>query len=219
MRTILKSILLFLVVFSTGTVLAQDEDVKSNDFNPWQFRLRGIVITPDESANIEAIGGTADISSTFVPELDITYFFSERFAAELILATNNHDVAAVGTAAGDVDLGDVWLLPPTLTFQYHHTDWGKFKPYVGAGINYTIFYGEDEGPVADDVSYDNAFGFALQLGFDIKIDDNWFINADLKKLFLNTDVTVNTTTALGATVNADVDIDPWIFGIGIGYKL
>ncbi len=194
------------------------QDAPTADFSTWQFRLRGIVVTPDESADIEAIGGDASISTAFVPEFDITYFFDENWSAELILATTKHDVEAVGTAAGDIDLGSVWLLPPTLTGQYHFTG-GDFVPYLGAGVNLTLFYGVDEGPVADDVEYDTAVGFALQGGFDFMLNDKWFLNLDVKKLFLNTTATVDATTALGATVDADVDINPWIIGFGVGVKL
>ncbi|WP_431121921.1 OmpW/AlkL family protein [Flagellimonas flava] len=195
------------------------QDVPSNDdTSKWQFRLRGIVVTPDESADIETIGGDASISTAVVPEFDISYFFNENWSLELILATTKHDVEAVGTAAGDLDLGHVWLLPPTLTGQYHFTG-GDFVPYVGAGLNLTLFYGVDEGPVADDVDYDTSIGYALQGGFDYMLNDKWFLNLDVKKLFLNTDATVNATTALGATVGADVDINPWIIGFGVGVKL
>lgn len=198
---------------------AQEKDMDdSKNFSKWQIRVRGLVVTPDESATIQAIGGDVDISTTFVPEVDITYFFTENWAAELILATTKHDVKAVSTAAGDIDLGHVWLLPPTLTVQYHFTG-GTLVPYLGTGINYTIFYGVDEGPVANDVDYDSSFGFAFQGGVDISLDENWFLNADVKKVFLTTDATINATSALGATVGADVDINPWIFGFGIGRKL
>ncbi len=197
---------------------AQEAPSTDSDYSKWQIRLRGIVVSPDEGASIETIGGDADISTTFVPELDFTYFFTENWAAELILATTKHDVEAVGTTAGDIDLGEVWLLPPTLTGQYHFTG-GDLVPYLGAGVNLTLFYGVDEGPVADDVDYDTALGFALQGGFDFMLNDTWFLNVDIKKLFLNTDATVNATSALGATVTADVDINPWIFGFGVGVKL
>ncbi|WP_411030389.1 OmpW/AlkL family protein [Spongiimicrobium sp. 3-5] len=216
MKKVLVILLVVLVVpFTMHSQNTGSDD--SNDFSRWQIRLRGVAVSPDESATIQTIGGDVDISTAFVPELDFTYFFTENWAAELILATTNHDVEAVSTSAGNIDLGDVWLLPPTLTVQYHFTG-GKLKPYLGAGINYTIFYGVDEGPAADDVEYDNSVGFALQGGLDFNLDDNWFLNVDLKKLFLQTDVTVNATTALGATVGADVDINPWLFGFGVGYR-
>ena len=183
----------------------------------WQARFRVIAVAPDASAEIEAIGGDVDISIAVVPELDFTYYFTENIAAELILGTAKHSVSAVETALGDVDLGDIWLLPPTLTFQYHFTG-GDFKPYVGAGLNYTIFYGGDKGPAPDEVSYENAVGYAGQVGFDYYLNDKWFINLDVKKLFLSTDVTVDATTAAGAVVGAEVDINPWIIGLGVGTR-
>ena len=126
----------------------QAQEIDRTLDNPWQFRLRGVVVSPDEKASIETIGGDADISTTVIPELDITYFFNKNWSLELILGTTEHDVEAIGTAAGNIDLGSVWLLPPTLTLQYHLTSLGNFKPYVGAGLNYTIFYGVEEGSVA-----------------------------------------------------------------------
>ena len=210
---------LFICMIIPFGVMGQEKDsTNSNDFSKWQFRLRAVVVAPDESATIEAIGGDVDISTTVIPELDITYFFTKNIAAELILGTTKHDVKAVGTAVGDIDLGSVWLLPPTLTAQYHFII-DDFKPYLGAGINYTIFYNSDEGPVANEVSYDNSVGFTLQAGMDYNITEKWFLNVDVKKLFLNTDATVNATTALGATVGADVDINPWLIGLGFGYRL
>lgn len=189
----------------SGSVAAQD------DKSPWLVRLRLIDVVPEESSSM-SIGGEAEVSSTIVPELDITYFWTDNFATELILATSPHDVVAVGTAIGDVDLGDAWVLPPTLLAQYHFNPEGKFRPYIGAGINYTIFHSEDYDTV-DDISYDNGFGYAFQVGADIGINDNWAFNLDVKKLFLNTDVSIN-----GGSVTADVDLDPWVFGAGFAYR-
>lgn len=210
MRTFLATLL---TLFALSPVLAQDAPAASK----WQARLRGLAVVPAESADIQAIGGDVEISTAVVPELDFTYFFTDNIAAELILGTAKHDVKAVATAAGDIDLGSVWLLPPTLTLQYHFTGL-PVKPYLGTGINYTIFYGIDEGPVADAVQYDNAVGFALQGGFDYPLNDKWFLNLDVKKIFLSTDATVFANTALGAVVGADVKINPWLIGLGVGMK-
>jgi outer membrane protein len=207
---------LFLIAFAFN-VNAQ-EDTKKDDFNKWQVRLRLITIAPNESATIETIGGDIDISTAVVPELDFTYFFTKNWSAELILATARHDVKAVSTAAGDIELGNVWLLPPTLTLQYHFLTEDGFRPYLGAGLNYTIFYGADEGPTADDVSYDNSVAFAFQAGLDYDLNEKWFLNVDAKYLTLSTDATVDATTALGATVGADVDINPLVIGVGIGMR-
>lgn len=209
-----KILLILFVVLTANSQLKAQED--QTDYN-WQVRLRGIVVVPNESATIEAIGGDVSISTAFVPELDFTYFFNKNLAVELILGTARHDVKAESTAVGDIDLGEVWLLPPTLTLQYHlNTE--TVRPYIGAGLNYTLFYGIDEGPVADEVEYDSALGFAFQLGFDFDINERWFVNIDAKYILLNTDVTVDATSALGATVGADVDINPFIAGFGLGYK-
>ena len=166
------------------------------------------------------IGGDVDIDTSVVPEFDISYFFTDNIAAELILGVTPHDVMAVDTAVGDLDLGDVTLLPPTLTLQYHFNPEGQVRPYLGAGVNYTIFFNDDlpSGTILDGIDYDPSFGLALQAGVDYAINERWFLNFDVKKVWINTDVTVDFTTALGATVDADVDINPWVIGVGAGYK-
>ena len=205
-------------------VNAQDnetkEESKSNEFKRWQVRLRAVGVAPDESAKIGIIGGDVAISNALIPELDFTYFFTEHFAAELILGTAKHDVQAINTLAGDVNLGSVWLLPPTLTAQYHFytSDQKVFKPYIGAGVNYTLFYNVKSGDVAG-VEYDNALGYAAQVGFDLMLDDTFFINFDAKRLFLSTDVTVDASNlAPGLSIPAEVDINPWLIGVGVGMK-
>ena len=216
--------LMAMSLMTVNFVNAQDnetkEESKSNEFKRWQVRLRAVGVAPDESAKIGIIDGDVAISNALIPELDFTYFFTEHFAAELILGTAKHDVKAINTLAGDVDLGSVWLLPPTLTAQYHFytSDQKVFKPYIGAGINYTLFYNVKSGDVAG-VEYDNAIGYAAQLGFDLMLDDKFFINFDAKRLFLSTDVTVDASNlAPGLSIPAEVDINPWLIGVGVGMK-
>jgi outer membrane protein len=216
--------LMAMSLMTVNFVNAQDketkEESKSNEFKRWQVRLRAVGVAPDESATIGVIGGDVAISNALIPELDFTYFFTEHFAAELILGTAKHDVQAINTAAGNVDLGSVYLLPPTLTAQYHFytSDKKIFKPYIGAGVNYTLFYNVESGAVAD-VEYDNAIGYAAQLGFDLMLDEKFFINVDAKRLFLSTDVTVDASNlAPGLSIPAEVDINPWLFGVGVGMK-
>lgn len=218
---------LLISIFCAGSTTAQDDSGKTTDFNHWMVRFRGVGVLPNESADISTIGGDVSISNTFIPELDFTYFFTKNIAAELILGTSKHDVnttesdisAIGGPTSTDVDLGSVRLLPPTLTLQYHfYTLDGLFKPYIGAGVNYTIFYDVKPGNTVQDVEYDNSVGFALQLGFDIKINDRFYINADAKQIFLNTDVTVNANNlAPGLSIPASVDINPLLLGVGVGY--
>lgn len=185
--------------------------------SPWLVRLRGIGVLPSESSStISKIGGkVTKISDQVVPELDFSYFFTPHIAAELILATSRHSVAASHTSLGHVNLGKVSVLPPTLTAQYHFDLGSQFKPYVGAGLNYTHFYNVNSGPVASSIHYGSSFGPALQLGTDFAINDNWVINADVKKIWIKSNVKVYTSTA---QLRTSAHIDPWVVGIGVGYR-
>ncbi|MFD0792531.1 OmpW family protein [Mucilaginibacter litoreus] len=219
---------LSVILFSSLSVLAQHK-------NEWDIRLRAAAVVPQESGTAGVIGGKPSLSNSFIPELDFTYFFADNFSAELILGTTKHkvstkasDLSAIGaSSSADVNLGKVWLLPPTLTLQYH-LPVGNFKPYVGAGVNYTIFYNADEGPVVKGIDYKNKFSFAAQLGFDYDISKTIFINADVKKLFLRTDVVVDASNLTPAgnpslspvlqNIPAHVKIDPWIIAVGVGKR-
>ena len=182
----------------------------------WQVRLRGVSVQPYEKSTVGGEDSDVNISNAFIPELDFTYFFNKNFAAELILGTSKHDVK-VGN--DEVSLGSVRLLPPTVTLQYHFYPTKSLKPYVGAGLNYTIFYSVDEGSVVKGLDYDNAVGFALQGGLDYMLNDKYFLNFDIKKLFLKTDVNVDATNlASGLKIPAEVNIDPLLIGFGVGMK-
>jgi outer membrane protein len=205
-----------LLALGMGSASAQDAGALPGKYaGDFMIRLRGIGVIPADNADIDPIGGDTELSNTGMPEVDFTYFVTDNIAFELIAATTHHEVSARNTSAGDVDLGDVWLLPPTLLVQYHFLTKERFSPYVGAGINYTIFYGVDEAKksIAEDVDYENSVGWALQIGVDYRLDENWYVNADVKRLFLDSDVSINN-----GGVKADVNVDPWIFGMGIGYK-
>lgn len=183
------------------------------DGHSWLVRGRALAVVPDESANISAIGGDVSISTTIVPEVDISYFFNRHIAAELILATTPHSVTAKNTSLGSIDLGDVTLLPPTLTLQYHFYPTEKIKPYVGAGVNYTYFYDAEHGSAINNISYDDSIGGALQAGVDYMLDDHWLLNFDVKKIWISPDVSINS-----GAIRANVDINPWVIGAGVGYR-
>ncbi len=183
-------------------------DALADHDSPWMVRARAIGVLPQEDAEVMPIGGNVEIDDSLVPELDVTYFFDENWAAELVLAVTPHEAKHKPT---NLDLGDVWLLPPTLTLQYHFApDDDTIRPYLGAGVNYTVFFNVDDGPLT--VNYSNEFGFALQAGFDIPLENGWSINADVKKIFLSTDVSVV------GVARAEVEINPWIVGLGVGYR-
>lgn len=175
-------------------------------------------VLPNESADT-SIGGDVDISDEWAPSLQLEYFFTDHVSMELLCCVATHDVAAVNTIAGNVDLGEVTHFPPTLTLKYRWTGIGAFEPYVGAGVNYTAFIDDETppsppGPI-NSIDYDESVGGALQVGFDYRLDEHWAVNVDVRRIWINTDVSIDTD--LGP-VTADVDIDPWVVSTSIGYR-
>ncbi len=188
-----------------GAALAMALPVQA-DQGDWLARARLLQIRPSVSSTI----GTLDVSNEVTPEVDFSYFFTENIAAELILATQRHTVKNAG-----VDLGKVSHLPPTLTLQYHFMPKETFRPYVGAGLNYTRFYNTSLALGATPLTVDNnSWGGAVQAGFDVALDKKWFLNFDIKKIWIKTDVKNGTT---GAFVS-QLKIDPVVVGVGVGLK-
>ena len=183
--------------------------------SPWQIRLRGLGVVTEDEGHVDGVAGSdLSYSDTVIPELDISYFFTDNIAAELILGTTYANVNGEGSIAGLGRVGKTWLLPPTLTLQYHFTDFGKFKPYVGAGATYAIFYNQD-GDAASDLDIENTFGAALQVGFDYMVDDHWGWNVDVKKIFLEPDFDV---VVGGSKLSGKAKLNPWLIGTGVTYR-
>ncbi|MEQ1547422.1 MAG: OmpW family outer membrane protein, partial [Chakrabartia sp.] len=158
------------------------------------------------------------------PEIDITHMVTDNIGFELIAATTKHRASGTtGTTGGIGKLASTWVLPPTLTLQYHLAPEGKLRPYVGAGLNYTIFYSENasKGLVAavgpTRVKMKNSFGWAAQAGIDIPLNEKTFLNFDIKYIDMDTTARL-TTTAIG-TQRVKVSLDPIVVGIGIGFKI
>jgi outer membrane protein len=170
-----------------------------------QLMVRGrlLNIMPQESSSPLNLG----VSNEITPELDLSWFFTPNIAVELILATQRHTVTNSGA-----NVGTVRHLPPTLLLQYHFNPTSNFKPYVGVGVNYTRFYDVDlaNGALTVDRS---STGGAIQAGVDYRLSGNWYLNVDVKKIWIDTDV----KTAAGAFVSS-LKIDPVVVGVGIGYK-
>jgi len=177
----------------------------------WLLRVRAIAVLPEVSATIKPIGGNVKVNDSVVPEVDATYFFTDNWSVEVIAGTTRH--SSLHTPSG-TKLGSVWLLPPTATAQYHFNPEGGIRPYLGAGVNYTVFYNAS-APAGLNVKYQNQFGWALQGGVDIPVGDGrYLLNLDLKKLFLSTNVNINS-----GLIRANVDLNPWIAGVGVGFKI
>ena len=199
-----------LAALATPAMAGSDVDVFAKE--RWQFRLRGIGVMPDSGGHT-SINGSPDANDAIVPEFDITYFFTDHVAAELILATSPHDLDLKNSDAGDLDLGKTMILPPTLTLQYHFTPDETFSPYVGAGVNYTLRYAEEDGADTNTLEADGSFGYALQAGFDYWMNDNWGLNLDVKKVWVDVDASINS-----GAITGEVDLDPWIVGAGVSYR-
>jgi outer membrane protein len=189
----------------------------------WEVRLRGISINPNDSSDtISGLGSKVAVDSAFVPELDFVYRFQRHFGLELILATARHDLEATGGLLPGYNLGSVRILPPTLTFQYYFTPNEKFEPYVGVGVNWTQFSSYDlptglASLGVRSLEFSDSFNAAAQVGMDVKFDKHWLFNVDVKYIWLDTDVGIKLVTG-GTLDTINVKINPWVFGIGVGYK-
>ena len=192
-----------------------EEAAVAKAMSPWQVRVRALGVITNDSGSLNGVDGSdLSASDSVVPELDISYYFTDNIAAELILGTTYADVFGEGSIAGLGKVGKTWLLPPTLTLQYHFTDFGAFKPYVGAGVNYTIFYNQS-GKAVDSLDVKDTFGVALQAGFDYMLDEHWGVNFDVKKLLLEADY---KATSGGTTLGGKAKLDPWLIGAGVTYR-
>ena len=203
-----------LALLTAGAASADAPGFQAGDI---LLRARVLDVAPDVGSSVSVVQGDVHASNNVVPEVDVSYFFTPNLSAELIAAVTYHTVKDVNSAAGNLPLGSVRLLPPTLTAQWHFLPQATINPYVGAGINYTFFYGVHGSslPIIYSTHYSDNVGAALQAGADIHLTGNWYANIDVKKLFLHTDVTLGT--AVGQ-VKAKVDLDPWLVGAGIAYK-
>lgn len=168
------------------------------------IRVRAVNLT---SANTDSTGLGLSVNNKVIPEVDISYFFNKNVAAELILTVpQEHDLASNGTKIGTVE-----HLPPTLLLQYHFDSNAGFKPYVGAGINYTRFTRTDIlGGVA--TLDKDSWGGAVQVGVDVPLGGGMYFNVDLKKVFIKSNVNV------GGNSVGTFQVDPVLFGVGLGWR-
>lgn len=189
-----------------ATVPAQAQETPQGD---WLVRLRAARLSP---ANHDSTGLDLSINDKTIPDLDISYFFTPNWAAELVLTVPQKQEIR----AGGSNIGSLKHLPPTLTGQYHFTGLGAFKPYLGAGVNYTRFSSVDFNPAvaaALQPGIDkSSVGLALQAGVDYAIGRNLVLNFDVKKLQIRTDV-MSAGNRIGT-----LKVDPWLVGVGLGWR-
>jgi outer membrane protein len=219
MRRTLFATCLFGALALSGAASAQtagDDALVGKAAGTFMIRGRAIGVIPEDNGSSTSIGGHVSTTAQPAPEVDVSYFLTDNLALELIAASTRHSIKATGTAVGDVDVGSAWVLPPTLTLQYHLFPHERFSPYVGVGLNASFFYATSaSGPVVKNFSLDNNVGEAVQIGFDYNVTGHWFANFDVKQIFLNTTAHINTV--LGP-VTAKTSLDPLVIGAGVGYR-
>ena len=174
------------------------------------------------------LGGKATMNSNTQLGLNFAYMLSNNIGIELLAASPfEHDVNLKGTSLGAANgkLGTLKHLPPTLSLVYYPLDHkSAFQPYVGAGINYTWIYDEKLSNEAQANGFSNfkaknSWGMAFQVGADYMITDNIMLNAQMRYIDINTRATVeNDAVAPGTRARVNVDVDPFVYMVGLGYK-
>jgi outer membrane protein len=184
--------------------------------SPWSARLRATYLqTADKSDAFSALGlnfasGAVSVSDRLIPEIDLGYAFTDVFSAELVLTIpQKHSVSLAGAGR----LGTFQHLPPTLLFEYRANPGGGFRPYVGAGVNYTFIFSDKLAVAGVPLGLESSsVGLALQAGFDCKVNDRWSFNADLKHAQLSTGVFAGSARLTTA------HLDPWLYSVGATYQ-
>jgi outer membrane protein len=211
------------VAVAAGTLLASFNAV-AEDGN-WMMRVRAVYIDwVQESSPVGQLGLPANdihLEKKWAPEVDFTYFFTKNLAAELILTYPQKHTVRVQSLASDV--GSLHELPPSLILQYHFTPEAQYRPYVGAGFNYTTYSRVDLAPLngvvntalggTHNASVDRTnLGGVLQAGMDFKVGANSYINLDVKKVYIQSDLYLD-----GAKIST-IKGDPVLWGIGYGFR-
>lgn len=179
------------------------------DEGSFLVRARAVNISFDngQADNLQATA-LVEAKDRWIPEVDLSYFITKNIAAELVLTYPQ----TVDIKVNGVEQGKIKALPPSLLVQYHFTELGAFKPYVGAGLNYTIFTSRNNilgGAASVDSS---SFGLVGQLGFDYALTKNWLLNLDVKYIQMDTDVKV------GGNKVGKLELNPVTAGVGVGYR-
>lgn len=176
---------------------------------PWLVRVRAVNL---DSSNKDTTGLGLSINNKTMPEVDISYFFTPNIAAELVLTyPQKHTLSSNGAA-----IGSLKHLPPVLSAQYHFSPTSTIRPYVGVGLNYTNFSAVNFNPAVDAALHPsikhNSFGLSLQVGADVELAKNLYLNLDLKK------VQLGTTVYSSGTKVGTFKVDPVLASVGLGMR-
>ena len=202
----MKNTTLVILMAAAGLVAQQAVAQES----PWLVRVHATHISP--ANNSDPVGGIGasdrlSVENKTIPEIDISYFITPNIAAELVLTYPQ----IMNVSLDGANIGSFKALPPTLSMQYHFAPTGQFDPYLGAGVNYTNISSVNLLNGAAGLDH-NSVGLSLQAGVDYKLDKNWSLNLDVKKIQIRSDVMIG-----GAKASA-VQLDPLLVGLGVGYR-
>lgn len=193
--------------------IAQAQELAQTGAGTWTVAFRGTAIIPDASGEIRTSAGVAtglsvDVETDYKPTLGVTYFLTDNLAIEGVLGAIQNEIHAKGPTT-DLKVHKTWVLPPVVALQYHFAPDAQVRPYVGAGLNYTLFVsGKDKNGFK--VKIDNGLGYALQAGADIPVAEKTMINIDVKKAFFKTDARIN-----GGALKASATLDPLVVSVGV----
>lgn len=200
-----KSLLALAIATAFAPGIASAQNALATE-GPWLLRVRAAYMINDNSNSPALAGGQVEVDDKLIPEFDISYFFTDNIAMELVLTwPQKMDVMVSGYQIATVD-----ALPPSLMLQYHFMPNDAFRPYVGVGINYTRF-SDLQSNLNLSVS-NSSWGAALQAGFDYRIAPRWYLNVDAKYIWMDTEV------KLAGVPLTTVDINPWLLSVGVGYR-
>ncbi|TCK19566.1 outer membrane protein [Thiogranum longum] len=161
-------------------------------------------------------GTTVSVEDSDTLGVSFTYMFTDNLGVGLLgVWPFTVDIKGdKGALAGTGKVADTKALPPTVTLQYHFNSGSNLHPYVGAGINYTYFWDENTNGALSgtQLDLDDSFGLAAEAGLDYDIGNGTLISAQVWY------ARIGTTADSSAAGKADVDIDPWVFMLGVGKK-
>ncbi len=227
---------LILAALAAATFTAVPVQAEQGD---WILRVGAANVDPDADSDQIDVAGLATLDGVDVDDntqlgITITYMLTDIWAVELLAATPfEHDITVNGVG---IDAGSTKHLPPTLTFMWYPMGGqeSKFQPFVGAGINYTYFWDEEvdgeleaalgaitepvtgsTDPVPADLDLDDSWGLSARAGFDYMFNDKWGVNASVWWIDIDTEATIQTELA---DVQFDVEIDPWVYMLGVSYR-
>ena len=210
----LKSLVAAMAVVASLAPIASQAQSASE--NPWMVRVRAVYADWQNGQSGNAQSLNIQAQNQWLPEFDVSYFFTKNIAAELVL-TYPQNVNITSNAVPN-KTGTITALPPSLLLQYHFTDLGAFKPYVGAGVNYTIFGDRSNFPqIANGLTVSNtSFGAVGQIGADYMFDKNWGLNIDVKYATMST--VTNSNGNGGSLGTGKLTLNPLMPAVGVTYK-